>query len=341
MRKLKNLKIKKISPKVVLKGGYLEIETSGKIPSWEIAENDLFFSGHGLRLVGVSPDRLIGEVIYSPQDKSTVPFSFNGGLVQSKPYDIFLPKRLSENHIFGTSPVADEEGNVYFIDLKELQDNKQSVIYRYNPKTESREIFISGIPAPTSLAYFDKVLWVTGMIDRKLYRCIAPGEYEVFAQGLGSVFGLAVNSLGEIFVGDQTGSLFKVDSTGKASFYATLPETFKGYHFAFSETDELFVSIPSSVGKNFIYKVTTDQKAEPYLETMNILGALAFSPDGRLYWIENSREEGAVFRMNPDGEAEKVISAGFLLGLNFNQAGDILLTDLHNLYQVKREWFYE
>jgi sugar lactone lactonase YvrE len=163
------------------------------------------------------------------------------------------------------------------------------------------------------------------MVERKLYRCVGPGEFEVYSQGLGSVFGLAINSLGEIFVGDQTGSLFKVDSSGKASFYATIPETFKGYHFAFSPQDELFLSIPASVGKNCIYRINEKQETVPYLETMNILGGIAFSPEGQLYWVENSREEGIVYRMSAQGEKRKVVSAGFLLGIQFTPRGDLMI----------------
>lgn len=338
-KKGKNIKIKNVRPSVVLKGGLIEIETSGAIPAWDIEDGDVMLGSQGLRIIGTSPHKLIGEVLYFSQDEETLPLYFQSENLNSKEYLLTLPTKISDNHILGTSPVSDPLGNIFFIDLKELQKEKQSVIYQYSQKTKTSQVYLSGIPAPTSLAYFDGVLWVTSMVDRKLYRCVGSEEVEVFSQGLGSVFGLAVNSLGEVFVGDQTGSLFKVDATGRASFYASLPETFKGYHFAFSPDDELFVSIPSSVGKNYIYKVTKDQETVPYLETMNILGGMCFSPSGELYWIENSREEGLLYKMDHNGEKEKMASAGFLLGVHFTAQENLVLTDLHNIYMVEKESF--
>ncbi len=176
------------------------------------------------------------------------------------------------------------------------------------------------------------------MVERKLYRGLNINETEIFSQGLGSVFGLAINSLGEIFVGDQTGSLFKVDSTGRASFYASIPETFKGYHFIISPDDKLYISIPSSVGKNYIYKLNDDRVIEPFLETMNILGGIAFDKSGNFFWVENSREEGIVYMINNEGEKRKIVTGSFILGLTFDNEGDLIITDLHSLYRIKKNW---
>lgn len=332
------IKIKEITPKIFLKGGVIKIDCSNKFNGWEIDEEQVFIGENPIRLIAVGSSRIIGEIMFYSDNQSTLPVYIDGTKYESNEKDVFIPVRLSENHVFGASPVSDAQGQIFFIDLQELQKNQQSVIYKYSFAENKLVPYISGIPAPTSLAYFEGVIFVTSMVERKLYRCLAAGEYEVFAQGLGSAFGIAINSMGEIFVGDQTGSLFKLDSTGKASFYASLPETFKGYHFTFSPDDELYISMPSNVGKNYIFKFGKDKKLENVLETMNILGGIAFSPDGDFCWIENSREEGCIYMKNKENEVRKILSASFVLGITFNPLGDMIFSDLHNLYVIKKTW---
>jgi len=337
MKRKKSVKIKEIRPSILLRGGIIEIELDKKLPVWDLEEGDFIFENNAIRLIAASPTRLIGEVLYFSEDKSKVPFFIETSEYKTTMEELNFPVKLSENHIFGSSPVSDVHGNIYFIDLKEFQKNQQSVVYKYSVDDGRVYPYVSGIGAPSSLAYFEGVLYITSMVERKLYRCFSSGEYELFSQGLGSAYGLAVNSLGAIFVGDQTGSLFKVDSTGRASFYAAIPESFKGYHFTFSSKDELYFTVPSSVGKNYIYRLNAKKELELILETMNVLGALAFSEDGSLYWAENSREEGMIYRLSPEQEKEKVVSGSFMLGLHFNPKGDLITSDLNNLYLINNE----
>lgn len=338
-KKAKSVKIREIEPRIILRGGLLKVSLSAAIPAWDLEEGYLFLGDSPLRILGAGPEEILCEAHYSSEEEQEeLPLFLDAPDFYSRDKSVFVPVKISENHVFGASPVCDVHGNIYFIDLKELQNNKQSVIYQYQKEAGKAVPFLSGVSAPTSLTYFEGVLLFTSMLERKLYRCVAPGEAETFSQGLGSVFGLAVNSLGEIFAGDQTGSLFKIDATGKASFYAALPESFKGYHFAFSKEDELYISIPSSVGKNQIYRIGKDRKAEPFLETMNILGGIAFSGDNRMFWVENSREEGMVLTFDRNGKKKKVVSASFILGLVFSPEGDLIITDLHHLYRIKKEW---
>ncbi|HCL55717.1 MAG TPA: hypothetical protein DHW82_01740 [Spirochaetia bacterium] len=337
-KKIKTVKIKKIEPGIVLRGGRLEIISDGGIPSWDIEDKDIFIGEKNLKLIASSSEKILAEVVGYDEQFMELPVLFKNDQVKIKEGTVYIPIKICSNHILGSSPVCDIYGNIYFVDLRELQENQQSIIYKYLIDEKKLIPYIIGIPAPTSLSYFEGVLYITSMVDRKLYRCVAQGEYEVMAQGLGSVFGTAVNSLGEIFVGDQTGSVFKVDSTGKAAFFTSIPESFKGYHFVFSKDDDLFISIPSNVGKNSIYRVTREQSVKPYLETMNILGGIAINPKGEFFWVENTREDGAVFKIDPEGHVRKILSASFILGLTFSSNGDLVVTDLHNIYIIKKHW---
>lgn len=332
-------KIVSVEPQVILKGARIELKIENPYPVFDLEDKHLFIGNHNMRFIAASLEKIQAEVLFFSEKDVVLPITLKMPFFSTKPKNVFIPIKLSENHIFGSSPVCDNLGNIYFIDLRELQGGQQSVIYKYILEQQKLVPYLYGIPAPTSLAFFDGVLFITSMAERKLYRCVALGEFEVFSQGLGNVFGIAINRIGEIFVGDQSGSLFKIDSTGKASFFASIPDSFKGYHFCVSPEDEIYFSVPSSIGKNSIYKINSSGKLETILETMHIVGGIAFCPEGNFYWIENTREEGAIFRKNKQGKIEKVFSSSFVLGLCFNPVGDMILTDLHNIYLARKEWF--
>lgn len=342
MAKTKNIKVLKAQPLVVLNGGVVKVQLSPFISPWELEDEHISLGEKSVvNIMGASSKEVVFKILDLPQGQKEnlkITLTNNGYSTGSRPKKLFIPLLLSENHSIGSSPVCDIYGNIYFIDLKDFHDSKNSIIYQYQPATKKVVPFLKGISAPTSLAFFEGVLLVTSMLERKVYRCIAPNEAETFSQGLGSTFGIAVNSLGEIFAGDQAGSLFKIDSTGKASFYTSLPETFKGYHFAISQTNQLYVAVPSNMGKNTIYHINDKKEAVPFIETMNVLGGVAFSSDNKIFWVENSREEGMVLTLDKNNQPQKVVSGNFILGLAFNPLGDLIITDLRCLYYVKKEW---
>ncbi|PKL11218.1 MAG: hypothetical protein CVV50_06015, partial [Spirochaetae bacterium HGW-Spirochaetae-6] len=157
-KKPRNIKLRSVHPLIILKGGVIDAVTEGKLPAWELDDQHVLINGNSMRLIGASSDRLFAEIIYVSEDSEEVPFSIKIEGVESNVKTLYVPKKISSNHVFGTSPICDLHGNIYFVDLKELQDNKQSIVYKYLRDQAKVQAFITDVTAPTSLAHFEGVL---------------------------------------------------------------------------------------------------------------------------------------------------------------------------------------
>jgi len=332
--------IKSIEPRISVSGGILEINLKREINVEYISNSSLTLGNKSIvRILGIGPKKIVIQVLI--RDNSNIlPLVLNYLSKTVGKYNVIVPWRLSnEKYIIASSPTSDDYGNVYFIDIKNIENSGSGTIYKHNLETDKVEVYVSTIPSPSSLFYYDGVLWVTSVNERKLYRVISKENYEVFSQGLGSAYGLAIDSKGGIFVGDQTGNLFKIDYRGRASFYTNIPESFKGYHFAFSPNDDLYFSVPSNMGMNYIYRIKNGHKnPEVFLKTYNILGGVSFSKNGDFFWAENTRDEGIVFVLDKKGIKRKIMTGSFLVGLNLDLKDNIIVNDVNYIYRVFKKW---
>ncbi|HOJ49826.1 MAG TPA: hypothetical protein PKW55_03360 [Spirochaetota bacterium] len=331
--------ISAINPNILLSGGILEIELKKDIDPSKISNINISIGNKSvIRILAASSKKIIVQVMIKDLNVIAPVTLYYSSKVAGES-NIILPWKLSnDKYIIASSPASDEHANIYFIDLKEIK-SKNGTIYRHNLETDRVEPYVTTIPSPSSIYVYDNVLWVTSVTERKLYRVVGKDDYEVFSQGLGSAFGIAFDSKGGIFVGDQTGNLFKIDYRGRASFYTNIPESFKGYHFTFSPDDDLYFSVPSSMGLNYIYRIKNGEKTpEVFLKTYNLLGGICFSKNGDLFWAENTREEGIVYKLDKNGNKKQVVSGSFIIGVHIDRNDNIIITDINHIYRVFNKW---
>ena len=89
----------------------------------------------------------------------------------------------------------------------------------------------------------------------KIYKCKGNDDFEIFAQGLGVAFGLAIKGNNELFVGDRTGTIYQVQENGQATFYKSIPQSYIAFHLGFDKKNNLFVTNPIHMGENSILKI--------------------------------------------------------------------------------------
>jgi streptogramin lyase len=77
--------------------------------------------------------------------------------------------------------------------------------------------------------------------------CWPDGTTEAFAHDLGVACGLAFAPDGMLFVGDRSGTIFRVDPNGHATTFATLPASVAAFHLAIGPDGALYVSRSDAV----------------------------------------------------------------------------------------------
>src|SRR5204862_1432320 len=121
------------------------------------------------------------------------------------------------------NPVFDRDGNLYVTFSGTRGQQVPVSIFCVRPNG-TRETFSSGIVNPTSMAIDPEGrLYVSSRFEGTVYRVAADGSVEPFATDLGVACGLTFAPDGTLFVGDRSGTIFRVDRAGHADAIASLP----------------------------------------------------------------------------------------------------------------------
>src|SRR5678815_3781240 len=84
-------------------------------------------------------------------------------------------------------------------------------------------------------------LYVSSRFEGTVYRVAADGSVESFATDLGVACGLAFAPDGTLLVGDRSGTIFRVDPSGHAETFASLPSSVAAFHLAMGPDRALYV----------------------------------------------------------------------------------------------------
>jgi sugar lactone lactonase YvrE len=162
----------------------------------------------------------------------------------------------------------------------------------------------------------------------------ADGSHETVVSDLGVACGLAFDRNGSLYVGDRSGTIFRVRD-GRAEPFATLPASIAAFHLAMSPRDELFVSGPTLATYDHVYCIAADGSVRAVPATFGRPQGLAFSPeDGALYVVDALAGQGGVFRLQDvDDEPELVIAGSGLIGVAFGPSGDMAVTSNDTAYR--------
>src|SRR5204862_8309063 len=131
------------------------------------------------------------------------------------------------------NPVFDRDGNLYVTYSGTRGQQVPVSIFRVRPN-RTRETFSSGIVNPASMAIDPQGrLYASSRFEGTVYRVLQDGSVEPFATDLGVACGLAFAADGALFVGDRSGTIFKLDREGHASTFASLPPSVAAFHLAY------------------------------------------------------------------------------------------------------------
>src|SRR5437870_5515517 len=205
-----------IHPLWAIEGGRIDIEGSGFTddpPPPEVRIGDA-----RARLVFASSTRL-GVVVPTGLDSGRV--AVRVGAAPPAFIEVAAPFATGLHQI--DNPVFDRDGNLYVTFSGTRGQQVPVSIFRVRPNG-TRETFSSGIVNPTSMAIDPQgQLYVSSRFEGTVHRVAQDGSLELFANDLGVACGLAFARDGTLFVGDRSGTIFRVDRGGKAAPFASLP----------------------------------------------------------------------------------------------------------------------
>jgi len=237
------------------------------------------------------------------------------------------------------NPAFDRDGNVYATFSGGRENRVPVTMFRIR-RDGVREPIRVDIPNPTSLAVGrDCALYVSSRFEGTVYRVDpATQNMRVFASNLGSPFGLAFDRAGHLWVGDRSGTIFRVDQDGDAQAVAELPASMAAFHLAAGPDDAIYVSAPTLSPRDRVFRIPQGGGAvETVLDGLGRPQGLAFDRQGRLYVVEAMAGDAGLWRYDLSaGEVtgERVLAAGSLVGLAFDPTGGVVVAGSDTLWRL-------
>jgi hypothetical protein len=232
------------------------------------------------------------------------------------------------------NPVFDVEGNLFVTYSGSRGQEAPVSIFRVT-RAGTREPYVSGIVNPTSMTIGpDGRLYVSSRFEGAVYRVNNDGSHERIATDLGVACGLAFDADGVLYVGDRSGTIFRVKD-GSAEAFATLPASVVAFHLAISPDGDLFVSAPTLASYDHVYRIGRDGGVRSLLTPFGRPQGLAFSPhEGILHVVDALAGGGGLYRLpDLDGEPELVASGTGFVGVAFGPGGEIAVVSNETAYR--------
>jgi sugar lactone lactonase YvrE len=194
------------------------------------------------------------------------------------------------------------------------------------------------LPNPTSLALGpDGAMFVSSRFEGQVYRLTTEDQVEPFASDLGVPTGLAFARNGDLYVGDRSGSIFRVTPDRRVDVFATLPSSVAAFHLAFGPDECLYVSAPTLSAHDVIYRISPDRLVDTFYDGLGRPQGLAFDSTGALYVVDALAGASGVYRIDTSGAApvaELVVASPVVVGLAFDPQGGLILASGDTIWRL-------
>src|SRR5438034_11235711 len=138
-----------------------------------------------------------------------------------------------------------------------------------------------------------------------------------------------------MFVGDRSGTIFRINEIGEAKSWSQLEPSVSAYHLAFGPDDDLYVSGPTVSSFDSITRLDQQGRPSVFYRGLGRPQGLAFDRDGNLYVAASLRSRRGIVRISPDGKDARIVVAGMnLVGLAFSPNRELVVATNEAVYSL-------
>ena len=325
------IRIDSIFPSAAIPGGQIMVRGSGMAAEPRDQPEVSFGEARG-RLIFSGPERILVTIPSEVEDNE---FRITAGKATSAPVPFALGRQLADDVHPVANPAIDPDGNVYTTQSGPRGKKTPVSVYKIARDGGTMSAFLSGIVNPTGLLFRpDGTLLVSSRHEGTVYAVDPTGEMEVFAEGMGIATGLAMDREENVYVGDRTGTVFKISRDRKIYVFATLESSVAAYHLAAGTDGNLFVSAPTTSSFDAIRQIDSEGSVTVWRRGFGRPQGIAFDASDRLHLCASYRGQRGIFRLGEDGGAELVVSGQGIVGLAFEPEGGLVVATGNSLYRI-------
>jgi sugar lactone lactonase YvrE len=327
-------KIESVSPEFAVPGGELTIECSGFQLN---SERDFacYIGGEKCRIVAASTDRVLAIVPERGASEPTLLQLVSGG-ESGDPVEITVGRKLvGDMHMVGNPAVDPTDDSIILTRSGSRGQQLPGTLFRYETGG-----FLDQMPVeilnPTGLAFHPEgELFVTNRADGEVCRIDSDEDAVSVATGVGIATGIAFDPLGLMYVGDRSGTIFRIGELGRLETFAVLEPSVSAYHLAFGPDGRLYVTAPGLASHDSVYAIEQDGYVDSYFRGFGRPQGLAFDAEGNLFVAACFRGKHGIVRIDADGKnAETVVAGTGIVGLCFTRKGEMIVATNSAVYSI-------
>ena len=323
-------RIDSVWPPAAIPGGQLEVCGSG-MAKRSGEQPEVRLGGVAGRIIVCSEQRLVVKV---PEDASNGDVAIRAGDARSQPSQFSLGKLLADDMHPVANPAIDSHGNVFTTQSGPRGKKTPVSIFKI---TRGGDVtaFLSGIVNPTGLLFQPNgTLLISSRHNGTVYGVTPDGQMDVFAEGMGVATGLAIDPEENVYVGDRTGTVFKISRDRNIYVFATLEPSVAAYHMASGQDGNLYVAAPTTSSFDAIHRIDPKGTVTVWRRGFGRPQGLAFDSANRLHLCASYRGQRGIFRVLEDGTVEQVVSGPGIVGLAFTHEHDIVAVTGNSVYHI-------
>ena len=253
----------------------------------------------------------------------------------SAPHACAVGVQLADGIHAVANPAVDDLGSVYTT-LSGTRGQKTPVsVYRTDLRAGPLSPLVSDIMNPTGLALDrEGIVYVSSRHEGNVYRVEPNGTMSIYVEGMGTATGIAFDANENLYVGDRSGTVFKVSRERQIYVFATLESSISAYHLAVGPDGCLYVSGPTTSSFDAVHRINPAGEVDVFFRGLGRPQGLTFDNAGNLYVAASYAGERGIVRITPRAEAELFLSGASIVGLALAPNGEMVVSTNHALFRV-------
>ncbi len=327
-------RIVSINPPYAIPGGEIIINCEN-FEVGDIGEYGCYFDGKAARIVGASANRVI---VIAPDnfDTTEVEVYLESGGDRSETQTVVIGEKLADDLHIVANPAIDPKDDSLILTRSGSRGQQLPVtLFRRDSSGLVNEMSAE-VLNPTGIA-FDKSgeLFVTARADGEVVRISRDEEAVPYASDLGIATGIAFDENDSMFVGDRSGTIYRVPNFGVPESFAVLEPSVSAYHLAFGKDGKLYVTAPGLASFDAVYRVDKAGFDEVFFRGLGRPQGLAFDRAGNLYVAACFQGRHGIIKISDEDRSAEVFVAGMnLVGLCFTRKGDLIAATNEAVYSL-------
>jgi len=136
-------------------------------------------------------------------------------------------------------------------------------------------------------------------------------------EAMGIATGIAFDKDENLYVGDRSGTVFKIARDRQIYVFATIEPSISAYHLAFANDGTLYLTGPTTSSFDSVYAIDPHGKVTTFYRGLGRPQGLALDVDGNIYVAASLGGKRGIVKLTPQKEASLACSGQRLVGLAF------------------------